>query len=407
MRQDKGQTPKEPAFSIPPCESSTPVVVGPVEGACSEADPNTSSQMEEWAEVVGGECLTDRSDIEEIDAVGMEKDNPWAEMVEADNLLGLEREDIEASDQPLPNLAEGKEEARVLASQQKEDGSLAEMRRMGDEQTNGFIVDENGVLVQLKLITPGKEVKRVVVPTPRRKEILDVTHRGLVGGHYSHDKTSECLLQHFFWPGLRRDVKKYCAACSDCQRVGRVLRARVPLMKTPIISTPYQRLAADLVGPLERTKSGFRYILTVMCVGTRFPYAIPLKKIDAESVAEGLIEVISQTGIPQELLTDQGSVFVGTLVRQVCNLLSIKKIRTTAYHPQTNGILERCHASLKGMMRKLGNEVREWDKALKFCLLCYRGTPHTATGFSPFQLVHGYPMRGPLEAWMAGRETEF
>ena len=105
----------------------------------------------------------------------MEKENPWAEMVEADNLLGLEREDIEASDQLLPNLAEGKEEARVLASQQKEGGSLAEMRRMGDEQTNGFMVDENGVLVQLKLMNPGKEVKRVVVPTPRRKEILDVT----------------------------------------------------------------------------------------------------------------------------------------------------------------------------------------------------------------------------------------
>ena len=143
VMQGMGQTPKEPVFNIPPCESSPPVVVGPVEGASSEADPNTSPQMEEWAEVVGGGggggvCLTDRGDIEEIDEVGMEKENPWAEMVQADNLLGLEREDIEASDQPLPNLAEGKEDARVLASQQKEDGSLAEMRRMGDEQTNGL-----------------------------------------------------------------------------------------------------------------------------------------------------------------------------------------------------------------------------------------------------------------------------
>ena len=119
VRQDKGQTPKEPAFNVSPCEGSPPVVVGPVEAASSEADPNTSPQVEEWAEVVGGECLTERSDIEEIDEVGMEKENPWAEMVEADNLLGLEREDIEASDQPLPNLAEGKEEARVLASRRK------------------------------------------------------------------------------------------------------------------------------------------------------------------------------------------------------------------------------------------------------------------------------------------------
>ena len=119
VRQDKGQTHKEPAFNVHPCESSPPVVVGPVEGASSEADPNTSPQMEEWAEVVWGECLIDRSDIEEIGEVGMEKGNPWGEMAEADNLLGLEREDIEASDQPLRHLAEGKEDVRVLASQQR------------------------------------------------------------------------------------------------------------------------------------------------------------------------------------------------------------------------------------------------------------------------------------------------
>ena len=130
-------------------------------------------------------------------------------------------------------------------------------------------------------------------------------------------------------------------------------------MKTPIISIPYHRLAADLVGPLHGTKSGFHYILMVMCVRTRFPYASPLNKIDAESVTEGLIEVISNTGFPQELSTDHDSILVGTLAKLVCDLFSIRKLRTSAYHPQGNGTLERCHASLKGMMRKLGSEVRE------------------------------------------------
>ena len=185
-----------------------------------------------------------------------------------------------------------------------------------------------------------------------------------------------------------------------------MLQPRVPMVETPIISTPYQRLACDLVGPLTRTKSGHRYVLTVICVGSRFPYAVPLKRVDAESVAEGLTEVISHTGIPRELLTDQGSVFTGTLAKQVCELLSIKKLQTTAYHPQSNGILERWHGSLKGMLRKLSGVGREWDRLLKFCLMCYRGTPHTATGFSPFELVHGYSMRGPLEAikesWLQG-----
>ena len=69
--------------------------------------------------------------------------------------------------------------------------------------------------------------------------------------------------------------------------------------------------------------------------------------------------------------------------KQVCELLSIKHLKTTAYHPQSNGILERWHGALKGILKKLGGVGREWDCLLKFCLLCYRSTPHTATGFSP------------------------
>ena len=287
-----------------------------------------------------------------------------------------------------------------------EDDSLSDLRKKGVEQEGGLMFDGNGVLVQVKLIIPGKAVQRVVVPQLRRREILELTHKGLVGGHFSHKKMTECLLQHFTWPGLRSEVKRYCAACPDCQRAGRALQPRVPMVETPIISTPYQRLAYDLVGPLTRTKSGHKYILTVMCVGTRFPYVVPLKRVDAVTVAEGLTEVISHTGIPKELLTDQGSVFTGKLTKQVCELLSIKHLKTTAYHPQSNGILERWHGALKGMLRKLGGVGREWDCLLKFCLLCYRSTPHTATGFSPFELVHGYPMRGPLEAikdgWLQG-----
>ena len=159
-------------------------------------------------------------------------------------------------------------------------------------------------------------------------------------------------------------------------------------------------MAWDLVGQLDKTNQGHRYILTIMCLGTRYPYAIPLKRVDAESVAEGLMEVISHTGIP--VLSDQGSVFLGKVIKELCRLLNIKQIKTTAYHPQTNGILERWHSCLKGMIRKIQGKSQQWDKLLKYCLLAYRATPHTATGFSPYELVHGKSMRGPLEAVKAG-----
>ena len=78
------------------------------------------------------------------------------------------------------------------------------------------------------------------------------------------------LSQHFTWPGLGKDARAYCSACPECQRSGRQLQLKAPLVPTPIIGVPYQRLACDLVDLLPKTKSGYRYILTVMCLGTRW-----------------------------------------------------------------------------------------------------------------------------------------
>ena len=139
-----------------------------------------------------------------------------------------------------------------------------------------------------------------------------------------------------------------------------------------------------------------------MCLGTRYPYCVPIKRVDAITVAEGLMEVIAHTSIPLELLSDQGAVFTGRVNQELCRLLNISKLRTTAYHPQTNGALESWHGCLKGMLRRLEDGREEWDRLLKYCLLAYRATPHTATGFSPYELVHGRALRGPLEAMKEG-----
>ena len=139
--------------------------------------------------------------------------------------------------------------------------------------------------------------------------------------------------------------------------------------------------------------------------------AVPMKNIDAGSVADELIKIFSRVGVPQEILTDQGTNFTSQLLIELYKMLHIQPIRTTPYHPQTDGLVERFNQTLKSMLRKTAvKEGLDWDKMLPYVLFAYREVPQTSTGFSPFELLYGYQVRGPLdvlkESWQSSEKTE-
>ena len=144
-----------------------------------------------------------------------------------------------------------------------------------------------------------------------------------------------------------------------------------------------------------------------MCLFTKYPEAIPLKRVDNESILEAMFEIFSRQGLPKVILTDQGSVFTSKITRHMCKTFEIHKVRTSPYHPQSDGALERWHACLKGMMKRSEIDLKLWDKQLKYLLFAYRDTPHCVTGFSPFTLMFGRDVKGPLELvrsdWLEGK----
>ena len=138
--------------------------------------------------------------------------------------------------------------------------------------------------------------------------------------------------------------------------------------------------------------------------------AIPLR-VDAGAVAEHLIQLFSRVGIPREILTDQGTNFMSQLLKELYNLLHISQIRTSPYYPQTDGLVKRFNKTLKLMLRKLiSKEGKNWDRLLPYVLFAYREVPQSATGFSPFELLYGREVRGPLdvlrEEWEANKKSE-
>ncbi|XP_037831815.1 uncharacterized protein LOC119617061 isoform X2 [Kryptolebias marmoratus] len=250
---------------------------------------------------------------------------------------------------------------------------------------------------------------QLVVPGPVQKVVLSLGHSIPWAGHLGKHKTMARIRKYFYWPGIRSDVTLFCKSCPQCQKSSLKIPPRAPLQPLPIISTPFERLGMDIVGPLERSKSGNRYMLVILDYATKYPEVFPLKSIKAKAVAFCLIQLFSRVGFPTEILTDCGTNFLSTLLKQVYQLLGIKSLKTTPYHPQTDGLTERFNQTLKQMLRKFVNETgTDWDQWLPYLLFAYREVPQASTGFSPFELLYGYEVRGPLsllrETWEGDKE---
>ena len=252
-------------------------------------------------------------------------------------------------------------------------------------------------------------VNQLVLPQQCREKVLSLAHGIPLAGHLGKEKTRKRIMQHFYWHTLYKDVEHFCRCCKQCQKSSNKGVSKAPLMPLPIVS--FEKIAMDIVGPLPRSRSGHRYILVMCDYATRYPEAIPLRSIDAEHIAEELIKVFARVGIPSEILTDQGSNFTSKLLSELYRLLKIQGVRTSPYHPQSDGLVERFNQTLKMMLRKVvTKEGKDWDKLLPYVLFAYREVPQASTGFSPFELMYGWRIRGPMavlkEAWESGKSQD-
>ncbi|MGH0117755.1 UNVERIFIED_CONTAM: hypothetical protein FKN15_039051 [Acipenser sinensis] len=253
----------------------------------------------------------------------------------------------------------------------------------------------------------GQPVTQLLVPKSFRQEVLRLAHDIPFSGHLGREKTLERILARFYWMGLHDDVKKYVAECPDCQRVAPARVRPAPLVPLPLVCTPFERMAMDIVGPVLPSDSGYTHILVMVDYATRYPEAVPLRSTCAGAIAKELVQVIARVGIPKEILTDQGTSFMSDTLKEVYKILKIRSIRTSVYHPQTDGLVERFNQTLKQMLRRfVDQEQKHWAKLLPFLMFAVREVPQSSTGFSPFELLYGRQPRGILDLVREGWEGQ-
>ena len=290
-----------------------------------------------------------------------------------------------------------------LKREQAADPSLFKVRqfaREGKEVHGVLYLYKKDILLRVVTDKTGTKHSKVVVPKKMRARVLSFGHDHAMAGHLGFNKTAERIRAEFWWPGFLTEIKRYCASCDTCQRVQPKGRTpKVPLCKVATIDVMFKKVAADIIGPIiPMSDSKKQYILVVVDYGTRYPEAIALKDIKAKTIAEALWEMWTRLGIPDQIVTDQGRQFTGTLMREVNEFLRIKHSVTAPFHPQANGLVEKFNGTLKSMMKKMALEQpKKWDTFIPALLFAYREAPQESTGFSPFEMLYGKRVKGPMQ----------
>lgn len=228
-----------------------------------------------------------------------------------------------------------------------------------------------------------------VIPLTFVETVLHYLHKDVLAGHPSCNYMTYRVRRHAYWLGWEKDVAEYVRTCGECSAAKGPRPWRNGLMQPmPVqeLKGPFSLLVVDAVGPLKTTERGNKYILVFVDYFTRWAEAFAVSSLDTMTFVDCMINgVVSRHGIPERLLSDRGTNFVSALAKSFYETLGIKKSSGAAYHPQTQGLVERFNRTLISTLRMYVDELQsDWDVYLQRVLFAYRTSFHEALGDSPF-----------------------
>jgi len=299
-----------------------------------------------------------------------------------------------------------------LARLQREDSTLAECFKAATDNTTlgpaTYAVEENILhrhwkSQKLSKVNDTDVIKQIVVPSRYRRDLLELAHDR--AGHYAAQKVKQRLLRHFYWPNIFKEIEFYCDSCDNCQRASKGRdRTKAPLQHMPVIAEVFAHVEIDIAGPLPKTSRDMRYVLCLTDYASRYPDAVALPDQKTDTVAEALMTIFARIGFPKLVSHDQGTNFTSNLLTELLKRCGIRQNVSTPAHPQSQGVVERQNRTIKNQIRAHAEKDREnWDLLLPYILFAIRDTVNRTTGFTPFEVVYPFQVRGPLailkDAW--------
>lgn len=233
---------------------------------------------------------------------------------------------------------------------------------------------------------------RPFITTPFRRQAFATIHEL---SHPGIKATVKLVKQRFVWPSMEKDCREWVRSCIQCQRAKISKHVSSPIGNFALPSVRFEHVHVDIVGPLPLSRNN-RYCLTCVDRFTRWPEAFPLENIEADTVARTFVAGwVARFGTPARITTDQGRQFESHLFKNLNSFLGTTHLKTTAYHPAANGLVERFHRQLKAAI-KCHNDER-WTDALPIVLLGIRAAHREDLDASAAELVYGQNLCLPAE----------
>jgi transposase InsO family protein len=253
-----------------------------------------------------------------------------------------------------------------------------------------FVMSDNGLLYMTDVETARSRARahtqiRLCIPKTERSRLLHEYHHGAAHPGIIH--MYDNMREKVWWPSMKKDIYRYVGACHECQAHKRdKLKTLVRPMSLP--TRPWSHIAIDHVGPLPTSNGGHKHILTITDRYTRYAEAVPVPDTSARTTAEALVErIICRYGAFDVLLSDRGPAFTSELFSHMLTAFGIRHIKTTAFHPKSNGGVERFNKTLKRMLKLWVNQQHtDWDVLLPFALFAYNTSVHSTLKETPFYL---------------------
>ncbi|KAG7547992.1 Zinc finger CCHC-type [Arabidopsis suecica] len=234
----------------------------------------------------------------------------------------------------------------------------------------------------------------------RRDLFVREAHGGGLMGHFGVAKTLSVMQDHFYWPHLKRDVERICERCVVCKHAKSKVQPHGLYTPLPIPTHPWNDISMDFVVGLPRTKTGRDSIFVVVDRFSKMAHFIACHKTDDALHIANLFfkEIVRLHGMPRTIVSDRDAKFLSHFWKTLWSKLGTKLLFSTTCHPQTDGQTEVVNRTLSTLLRALiKKNLKSWEECLPHVEFAYNHSVHSASKFSPFQIVYGFNPISPLD----------